>query len=83
MSKFVYMIRRKLKQIIKISRSWQHVHFGVVSQKRIYFSSKGKENVNDPVAKNKRRLGAFSASIKNGFSICEPPVSHSATELNG
>lgn len=61
MNKFVYTIMRQLQQIIKIYRSWQHAHFQVVFQKHIYFSTKGKKNLNDNIAKTKRSLGVFSA----------------------
>lgn len=36
----------------------------------------------DHIAKNKRRLGAFSVYSEDDFSICMPHVSCSATKLN-
>ena len=58
------------------------MHFWVVFQKHTYFFSKGKKNLNDHIAKNERRLGAFSASSDNDFSICMLHVSCLATKLN-
>lgn len=41
---------------------------------------KGKTNLNENIAKNERKLGAFS--VYSGNDICMQHVSHSAMKLN-
>lgn len=54
--------------------------FWLFFQKHIYFFSKEKKNLNDNIAKNEKRLGAFSAYGENDFSIWMQPASCAVTK---
>lgn len=81
MNKFVYMIKRKLANHQDTQELAACAFLGCFSETFIS-PQRERKILNDHIAKNKRRLGAFSVYSEDDFSICMPHVSCSATKLN-